>query len=97
MKDRAAGRRLRRRSVKTAWVEILPNIGRFMDRLAEAVSELGRVAAQTAEAVGRAFYSAARLVGWLERERRRNEWVASHQLTAIPSPWAAPITKETSS
>lgn len=96
MKDRAAGRRMRRRAdAVSAWVRILPDISRFMKRMAEAIAEMGRVVVRTAEVVGRAFYNAARLAGWIERQHRRNEWVATHQLPATVSPWAAPITKET--
>ena len=95
MKDRAAGRRFRRRSVETAWVEILPNLRRFMDQMNEAAAQLARMVTQAAEAVLKAFHSAAQVIGWLDRQRRRNEWVASHQLPATVSPCAAPITKET--
>lgn len=96
MKDRAAARQVRRqRRTVVAFVRILPEASRFMQQLSDAVAEIGRVAARAAETIGSSFHRAVRLAMWIERQHNRNRWVATHQLPAQPSPWAAPITKET--
>jgi hypothetical protein len=99
MKNRSAGRRVRR-ARKTLWVDIIPNLNRFIDAMAEAMAGLERAITRTVESVSRfansmvrSFTAALFLVSWLEQRRRNDDWTATHQLTASPSPWAAPITK----
>ncbi|QKS13934.1 hypothetical protein HUN58_14565 [Curtobacterium sp. Csp1] len=95
MKDRAAGRRLRNQGRQVvAFVRIIPQLSRFMQQLGDAIAEIGRTAVRAAEVIGRSFYLVVRLARWIERQRNRDRWVATHQLPAHPSPWAAPITKE---
>jgi hypothetical protein len=94
MKDRAAGRRIRR-TRKTVFVDIFPSITKFVNAMAKAFDEMARTVARVLNDVGNAARRWAEIFSWLEAQKRRNRWVSTHQLPAHPSPWAAPITKET--
>lgn len=92
MKDRAAGRRIARE--RAAWRRGLDAAGTMLDQLRNAFDRLSSVVVDTFRAINRAltriqsaFYVAARQTQLNNRIR----WVATHQLPAAPSPWAAPV------
>jgi hypothetical protein len=85
MKDRAAGRRIRRaRAQGAVFLDILPNLSKFMQQMREAFANLSRTVTQMMRHIGSSFTLALRVQGWVESRRRQDAWVASHQLTARP-------------
>jgi hypothetical protein len=89
------GRRRRDAQVTHAWRSVQTidwdALGRAMQRIGEAAVAVVAAVERTANAWVRAFKIAA----WSTRLNTRNRWVATHQLPARPSPWAAPLMKET--
>lgn len=89
------GRRRRDAEITQAWRAV--NAIDFA-ALGRALENVGRVAVAVVEAITAAaskFVQTVRTALWVANRNTRIRWVATHQLPAHPSPWAAPITKET--
>lgn len=89
------GRRRRDAEITQAWRAV--NAIDFA-ALGRAVENIGRAAVAMVEAVtavASKFVQTVRIGWWVANRNARIRWVSTHQLPATPSPWAAPITKET--
>jgi len=89
------GRRRRNAEITQAWRAV--NAIDFA-ALGRVLEDVGRAAVAMAEVVSAAasrMVSIFRIALWVTNRNARIRWFATHQLPAHPSPWAAPITKET--
>lgn len=88
------GRRRRDAEIVQAWRAV--NAIDFA-ALGRALENVGRAAVAMVEAVTTAaskLVQTVRIAWWVANRNTRIRWVATHQLPAHPSPWAAPITKD---
>jgi hypothetical protein len=89
------GRRRRNAEIVQAWRAV--NAIDFA-ALGRALESVGRAAIAMVEAISAAanrMVRTFRTALWVANRNTRIQWIATHQLPAHPSPWAAPITKET--
>lgn len=89
------GRRRRDAEIKQAWRTVqaidFAALGRALENVGRAVGAM--VAAVTTAVTN--LVDTFRIAWWVANRNTRIRWVATHQLPAHPSPWAAPTTKET--
>lgn len=76
------------RAVKTIdWSGLASAFDGFMTGIGRAINNL----AAAAERVVKAYVLSSKVTWWLSGQNARNRWVATHQLPAAVSPWAAPV------
>jgi hypothetical protein len=89
------GRRRHDAEIVQAWRAVnaidFAALGRALENVGHAA--VAMVDAFTAAATK--FVQTFRTAWWVARHNTRVRWVATHQLPAHPSPWAAPIFQET--
>lgn len=66
-------------------------LGRAIEGIGEAAVKVVDQAAAAVRRFTSGFVRALNVALWADRQNRRNRWVATHQLPATVSPWAAPV------
>lgn len=89
------GRRRRNAEITRAWHTVSTidwgAIGRVFDGFGRAVVRATEVIADVAQQIAKAAIQSVTVALWLARRNRDDRWVATHQLPATVSPWAAPV------
>ncbi len=89
------GRRRRNAEITRAWKTVHTidwgAISRVFDGFGHVVVRATEAVATLAQRIAKAAIRSATIALWVASRNVENQWVATHQLPATVSPWAAPV------